>query len=437
VQGWGLFAEQGMIQFLHIVTILFLLYNLTGFEKHKPLFVFFWPALLFKCAAGIGIYTLYRFYYQEGDVLLLLNVVQRIGQLAYIDPGAFYEVFWHHNLDVMEYYNIYAYFEEPRQFFFVQCLVPLVILIPDPWILAVYLSLFAFMGTWNLANRLVSVFGTHPLMTALAFLFFPSAVFWTSGILKEAIVIPAMFWILSYTIKWFYSQEKVVWYEVLWAIFIGFIAYRLRFHFVIPFLLALGSLVWVVVLRRYFPILAGRTYWQYLLFLIPFLSVLFLGIHLSAHYFEGNFWYTLHANYEAFLRNSGGENVYTLQGLSADPSSFIPHIPKAMGYALFGPLLFQVPMGITVLVSLENTVLLLFFLTSLVFHIQNRKAIPLEAFAILCYILFVAFIIGFSTPNWGTMIRYKTAYLSFMALLSIHFNPLNYLLTAWANRKPK
>jgi hypothetical protein len=55
------------------------------------------------------------------------------------------------------------------------------------WLSGAWLSLFSFWGFWRLADLLTLVLPEHGNRAAVSFLFFPSVVFWTSGVLKETL----------------------------------------------------------------------------------------------------------------------------------------------------------------------------------------------------------------------------------------------------------
>jgi hypothetical protein len=93
-------------------------------------------------------------------------------------------------------------------------------------------------------------------------------------------------------------------------------------------------------------------------------------------------------------------------------------VPKALFYGLFGPL-FGTNMNVLFYANVvENLFLLTLTTLFLQFQIKNKwRNWSLEEMMVVSYIVFMALFMAFSTPNWGTLVRYKVAYLPLYVLL--------------------
>ncbi|MEJ7664131.1 MAG: hypothetical protein WKG07_33680 [Hymenobacter sp.] len=77
------------------------------------------------------------------------------------------------------------------------------------WLNAAYLSLFAFVGCWQLvASAGPGVSETPAGAGVLAFVLWPSVVYWASGVTKEAVVLGSGAWLLAVCVELFYGRQQ-------------------------------------------------------------------------------------------------------------------------------------------------------------------------------------------------------------------------------------
>jgi hypothetical protein len=92
------------------------------------------------------------------------------------------------------------------------------------------------------------------------------------------------------------------------------------------------------------------------------------------------------------------------------------NLPLAMIFGLFRPVVFESANIMQLLVGLENTVVLVLFLMALW---KSRKSIRVpghHALAALIYVISLDVFLAFSTPNFGTLSRYKVGFWPFFVL---------------------
>src|SRR5690606_33751851 len=176
----------------HIV-ILFSLAFLIFNNEQTSLRLFFWPALALRVAAGVAFGVLYNYYYGIGDTLAYFHDAEHLVDLAQQNPLAYLRFLWATDLS----HDIFSelLFTQPRALFFskltsVFCLFTGT----NYWITGLYFSFIAFVFSWYLVRIIVNQFSIVA-PAVFAFLFFPSILFWTSGIIKEALALPALFFI--------------------------------------------------------------------------------------------------------------------------------------------------------------------------------------------------------------------------------------------------
>ena len=91
--------------------------------------------------------------------------------------------------------------------------------------------------------------------------------------------------------------------------------------------------------------------------------------------------------------------------------------PIAIFTAIFRPLPWEIGSPTMVISTIENTVLLLFTLYSLIIigPLKFLKIIVNDPFLIYCFIfsLFFTFVVGIAGTNFGALVRYKTPLMPF------------------------
>jgi hypothetical protein len=139
---------------------------------------------------------------------------------------------------------------------------------------------------------------------------------------------------------------------------------------------------------------------------------------------------SLFLNYEGTISKSHGNNTYIYEGLNSSPISFLPHIPMALLYGLFGPFLWHCKNLLALVSGIENTILLIFFITFLLSNLKKEKIgkIDIEEISLIIYVSVLAITMAFASPNWGSLVRYKVGYLPFFLLLILNNNPVIYQL---------
>jgi len=130
-------------------------------------------------------------------------------------------------------------------------------------------------------------------------------------------------------------------------------------------------------------------------------------------------------NYQQFTRISVPGDFIVYPSLKPEVDSILSYAPKALISGLFRPFIWEVHTGFQLLVAIENLILLALFVTSLprlkdVFSSGQRLLLLSTA----VYVVLLCIFLALSTPNYGTLSRYKTGFISFFFLLVACNNPL-------------
>jgi hypothetical protein len=122
---------------------------------------------------------------------------------------------------------------------------------------------------------------------------------------------------------------------------------------------------------------------------------------------------------------SKADNRIEYNSLQPTVASFLQNLPLALVSGLFRPFWGECSKPMQWMNGLENLSLLLLAGTSL-FRTWQKKDLRLSQEALILsytaglYILILAALLAFSTPNFGTLTRYKVAFLPFMIYLLVN-----------------
>jgi hypothetical protein len=123
--------------------------------------------------------------------------------------------------------------------------------------------------------------------------------------------------------------------------------------------------------------------------------------------------------YQNYLMGLDGSDGGSFKFFQFDGSikSYVVNLPLAIVYGLFRPLVFEAGNLWQLLVGLENSMILILFFIAL-WHFPKTKIFDNRfLWAAFLFILVLDVFLAFSTPNFGTLSRYKVAYWPFFVML--------------------
>ncbi|NNC95601.1 MAG: hypothetical protein HKN92_08570 [Chitinophagales bacterium] len=293
---------------------------------------------------------------------------------------------------------------------------------------AVIFSIICYSGMWHLFRILSHIYPNSIKGIAIACLFIPSVFFWGSGIFKDTITMGCLAWL---TVSFYH-------------IFIH------RKHLIIHILIAIVCINMIGVIKSYILLafIPSAVFWIFLQYKsrirsrllsrlsLPFVLAFSLIIgfvlinQLSSSY--GKFgisniesratdmqrWHTAVEDYYDFEGSS-----YSLGAVDFSYSGLLFKIPAAINATLFRPYIWEVNNILMIFAFLESTIFLWFTLKVLLMGRFFQPFIeifrdPTLAFCLVFSMVF-AFSVGFTSYNFGALVRYKIPCLPFYAVLLV------------------
>ena len=380
---------------------------------------FYWPALVLKLTAGICLGLLYEYYFEVGDTFVYFRDGAKLASLARNDFSSYLQILF---LDLgLESSGLVLM--EPRALFFTKVTSVLSIITSDNyWAISLYYSLVSFLGAWSLVRVMGSCLPTASLAAVIAFLFLPSVVLWTSGVLKESVAMAALFFLTGVFLRiWFGS--RVAWWDWVMTIVAIFVFWKLKYYYAGAFIpVVIAALFYKHVIAPRFRLSAASEAVAWLCLLIVPLVIVTL---LHPNFNLDRILTVIVTNNQVYNDLSQSGEYVQFHELTATPISVLLNAPWALFSGLFRPLFWETSSLVQLAQTLENTLLLVLFLAALSRMMHDRSSPHrLLMLALIAFVVGTCIFITLSAPNFGTLSRYRVGYISFFAFLIMCNNPL-------------
>ncbi len=294
-------------------------------------------------------------------------------------------------------------------------------------IISLFFGLFAFTGLWKLYKTMNEILGKKSeKLLAITILYTPSICFWGSGLIKDSISLGAISFIIYYAYKIFVKKKFRFW-DPIFLLLIFYLLFIIK-SYLASGLLVSGVLAYVInVILKSKKNLFKLMIVSFILLVSATIVIISLSSTLDSIIEDSK------TNIEAFkgAYASAGEEEGNASGFSsvnADISigGIISRSPLAVFTTIFRPFLWEVRKPIMVFSALESFLALLATLFVLVkcrffkffYYIFSDPYI----FLAFIFSMILAVIIGLSTFNFGTLVRYRLPIFPFylFMLLSIY-----------------
>lgn len=372
---------------------------------------FYWPTLLIKLLAGIALGVIYSTYYPNSDTFYFFNSAVQVSQQAHTDFTGYFNFLLSHSE---------GYFlGEARTMFFIKITSVVALLTANNyWIASLYFSLFSFFSAWWLTTSISRYFKEYELAAVIAFLLFPSCVFWSSGIVKESLAVAGLFCITAVCLR-IWVENKITITGIVMVILSIWVVWNLKYYYIglfVPILLT----AWLT--KRIISLWKIKSFGIEILLWAGMLIIGLVGASLThPNFFLSRVLEVIVSNNASFLAASSPDNVIQYYHLDASWFSMLMNAPWALFSGLFRPMIGEVDSIMQAAASVENFILLILTIWAAP-SLRNLKKSPHRVLiiSILAYSVILCVFLALSTPNFGTLIRYRVGFLPFFVFLLVN-----------------
>lgn len=399
---------------------------------------YFMPALMLKLLGALAAGFVYYYYYSDGDTRgyynrgffirgELLNDFE--SGIAYFYPELF-------DLDSDQKSNLFYILKhqrDPASFLMYRISGFIQIFTFGTYVATAFIfASFSFIFSWKTYKLLVGIYPSLHKELATAIFFMPSVFFWTSGIFKDTVCIAAIMAMLYSIMTIFLNKNYRLKYFVLIGIS-GYLLFIIKAYILMSFIPAL--LLWVFLnfqskIKNHFTRMMITPVFIVIVIAGAVFTIQKIGefdttwniesTKKKAHDMQE--WHTTVALYHP-EGDEGGYSYYTL-GTPGDItiSGMLQKFPLAVNVTLFRPYIWEARKPFVLLSAIESLYFFILFIKTLkltglrkFFTIIFSNELILFSFV---FTLVFAFGVGFTSYNFGALVRYKTPCMPFF-LISI------------------
>lgn len=402
------------------------------YPEGHPYRQYFMPALNVKIFGSIAAGLIYFFYYQNGDTIFYYQrttaIYEAFGrgfnqglELIFIDSS---NVPWY-----LEPYYPLMRFWDTSAYMVVRISGIISFFTFNSYVgIAVVFAYISFRASWAMFTVFAEMYPNMLRRMAIACLFIPSVFFWGSGLFKDTITMACVSWMTYATYKIFFKREAILPNSILLLITF-YITFVVKTYIVIAFLPSM--LFWIFFTYR------SRIKSQALqVMLTPLILILSAGLgyvgvkqlgasnenwsidSISDRAKDMQWWHT--RVHELYGDEGGGGSSYSIGDGSFTLSNIIISFPQAVVASLYRPFLWESRNPVMLLSSIEGLVFL-FFTLQTIGRAGPGRVIGLTmghpvVFFCMFFSIFFAFAVGFTSFNFGALVRYKIPLMPFFVI---------------------
>jgi len=404
---------------LPIVFVLY--YRIYYLEKEEDKYFFLWGFVL-KMFGAVSAVLIYTQYYSSGDTLYYFQAGSKLLDFLLDHPNAFFDIFLspnlskYENLDFIYYKQGLVYYRDTSSYTVSKISILLNFLSFQSFLLtSILCSYFSFFCSWKFYKFISKKVDFEKMKIGYAIFFMPSVIFWGSGLFKDTFTLAALYLLMIAMVNIF-GYKKISPSYLIYIVLSLYLLISIRSFFLLTIFPFIS--MWVMLLN-YRKIASPAIRF----FLVPVFILFILGgsffilKSLTQTFQELSFenladkskgfqsWHTT-------LKGSAyslGDMDYSLQGI-------VNKIPAAINVSLFRPYLWEANKAIILLSAIQSLIFLIFTFYVLmklkfIYFFKHLFRSP-GALSLLGFSLFYAFIVGFTSYNFGALDRYKIPCLS-------------------------
>ncbi len=351
---------------------------------------------------------IYNFYYSGGDTWNYFADGVTLANLARTDWASYLSNWF--NADDLP--PTLVYLRQPRALLMSQITsIGCLFTGNNYWLTSIYLSLLSFAGVWFLVRTLHLFFPTTRLAVNIAWLAFPSFVFWSSGILKETLAVGLISILVAMTLRIYFDKNSR---QSMLFILPGLVATALLWLLKYYYAAVLIPLLIAIMLAKHLPFKRPNVLVRMvLLFILLIALATFMHPNLSAE----RLLVVIVQNHDIFVQKWRPNAIIHFWQLEPTLTSFLLNAPLALFSAWYRPLPFEINKMLAQIAGIEHCILLLISLSAF-WKVRLTRALKTDeqlwAVSALLFSVLLGILLALSTPNFGTLVRYKVAFSPFL-----------------------
>ncbi len=402
-----------VVIFVNVLVIAFLAWR--GWKAYASTdSAVYWTGWGVRLAAGVSVGLVYRFYYTNGsDTFTFFEDASKLAQLFFDHPLQWVDVL----LTGISPVSLETV--EPRSVFFV-AIVSIVNVVTgnNYWIASAWFSFYAFYCAYQLVRVLDQVAPQTKWASRLSLLFVPSVVFWSSGIVKETLALGSIAILATHFISLLHGKRPKVWQLLFIALHL-FLLVSLKYYWAAILLPSMVASIVVFFFRDRLMNFGSTVGW----WLVVYLTITIVATFTHPNFYLDRLVGVVVENHDQYMRISNHDNVIHFTPLDGSWTNLVANAPLAWWSGWFRPSLFEAHSITGWLAAFENLALLVLLVWKMRRMRMPSREFQLMVIAAITYAIVLSVFLALSTPNLGTLSRYRVGFLPFLVLLILIDHP--------------
>lgn len=302
-------------------------------------------------------------------------------------------------------------------------------------VVTLFFALFAYSGMFKMLEAFNDMIPGHEKQLAFFILFFPSMTVYGSGVLKDTICMAAIGWLLYSSHQLIGKKNLKIKYFIILLLCLTVIGF-VKIYIIAAFIPAYVFYLIVLLVKKIKNTLVRRLILPVMLLMVTGVYFLFqdnIDSALGAYSMDNIFKTVIEQQFIYMTAEDAEEgSLFSIGQFEPTVAGFIKKMPIGIVVTLYRPFVWESKKLIMLFAALEN-LFLMWFTLYVVYKtgfFRFFKTIVNDPFILLCitFTLFFAALVGMSTPNFGTLVRYRLPLLPFftcglLAILYQHKKP--------------
>lgn len=421
------FVTEILLASLYSLLFFYIIYKLKYFSDTNIRKTYFTGLFIIKLFSGFALLLVYTYYYKDrlnSDVYkyfddsyymynaLYSNPLDYFKMLTGIgDGGEYFKSMYYSKMEFWYKEWDYNLFNDNRTIIRLNAFFRLFSL-GSIYVHTVFMVFLSYIGLLNIYKLFSNKINTNRYLLITLIFMLPGVLFWTSGVLKEGLLIFAFGLML-------YKFNKLLKKTSFWNLTIFIISILIlsitKFYILLAATPGLIALIWI-----------SKTNYKKIILKFLIVHIIIFGIALNSKYVL----FVLHKKQIDFVASLEGETVgsfFEIPYLEPNAVSLLKNTPVAIYNTFFRPYIFESNSIVMLLSAFENLMILLLISISLVFNRFKRIENPHWFYFSIFFTLIVYALAGLVTPVMGALVRYKVPALPFLMIACLYILDYNKL----------
>ncbi|OFX32323.1 MAG: hypothetical protein A2X08_03830 [Bacteroidetes bacterium GWA2_32_17] len=285
----------------------------------------------------------------------------------------------------------------------------------------IFMAFISFTGFTAIFKIFYNYFQEKRNLLIVSVYLIPSVLIWTSGVLKEGLVMFSLGFLLYYFDK--LLACKFQWKYVLGLIFTIFLLFISKFYVLLAIIPGLFSIAAIKLFKNKFAFYIFTSVHVLIFVIFFFFQVVF------SHY---NLTEIVSKKQHDFINmidkiNSVGSQI-DIPALKPSLLSFVKNTPNALVNSFFRPHIFEIKSFMYIVPAIENLLIIIMFLLMIFFYKKISTDNFLWIWFCISFVLILFVLCGLTTPVLGALVRYKVPAIPFLFIIFITFIDLKKII---------